>query len=633
MKRLIESKYTIIFLAIFLLWIKTYISYKTAFDITIENKLQEFILFINPISFLLIVFGLSMFIKEKNRNRFIIITYFLVSAILYVNVVFFRYFNDFITLPVLFQTSNYGQLDSSAIAEMYVTDIFYFIDFIILLVVMYFLRKKQSSKQDSTNSTVFTKLERRIFYIITAGIVFINLGLAEMERPELLTRTFERELLVKNIGPYNYTVYDLYLQSKTSAQKVFANGDDLIEIENYLRSNANDSNTSDMFGIAKGKNVIVISLESTQNFVINSKVNGEEITPFLNDFIKESYYFDNFYHQTGQGKTSDSEFIIDNSFYGLGRGAVFFTHSENEYNALPEILSHNNYYTASLHANNKTFWNRELMYHSLGYDRFYNLEDYEVTGENSIGWGLGDISFFEQSIDHLKNMPTPYYAKFITLTNHHPFELDEEDRLIEPYNSSSNTLNNYFTTVRYEDEAIKLFIEQLKEEGLYDNSIIIMYGDHYGISENHNDAMEQYLGKEITPFEEAQLQKVPFIVHIPGQEGKTISSVSGQIDVKPTILGLLGIEAKDDLHFGHDLFAEEQPNFVIFRDGRFVTDKYIYADQICYDKSTGEATDISLCSPFIEKARNELNYSDSIIYGDLLRFYKSEQVNGEESDK
>ncbi|WP_145471794.1 sulfatase-like hydrolase/transferase, partial [Staphylococcus epidermidis] len=76
----------------------------------------------------------------------------------------------------------------------------------------------------------------------------------------------------------------------------------------------------------------------------------------------------------------------------------------------------------------------------------------------------------------------------ITLTNHHPFRLDDEDKFIDEYDSKSGTLNRYFQTVRYMDEAVKQFIQKLKDEGLYDNSIIVMYGDHYGISENHNEA-------------------------------------------------------------------------------------------------------------------------------------------------
>ncbi|MFP3813678.1 sulfatase-like hydrolase/transferase, partial [Bacillus sp. SIMBA_005] len=82
------------------------------------------------------------------------------------------------------------------------------------------------------------------------------------------------------------------------------------------------------------------------------------------------------------------------------------------------------------------------------------------------------------------------------------------------------------------------------DQGVYDNSIIVMYGDHYGISENHNKAMAQYLEKDgITPYDNALLQEVPLFIHIPGDgQGKEMTEVSGQIDLRPTILHLLGVE-------------------------------------------------------------------------------------------
>ncbi|MDZ5471005.1 LTA synthase family protein (plasmid) [Bacillus sp. 31A1R] len=609
------SKVSLMVLAIILLWLKTYVIYKTSFDIKIENWKQELILFINPLSFLMFILGIGLFMKEKYRNRYILITTFLISAVMFGNVVFYRFFNDFLTIPVLFQTSNMSDLGSSVTELLNWTDLFYFVDFLILLAVVLLKPKFVAYRE-------FTKVHRRAFFLVAIAISFFNLGLAETERPQLLTRTFDREMLVKNIGTYNYHIYDAFLQSKSSAQRALADGSELVDIENYVRANYKKPNEN-LFGIAKGKNVILISMESTQSFVINNTVNGEEITPFLNDFIKESYYFDNFYHQTAQGKTSDSEFIVENSLYGLSRGAVFFTHSGNEYKATPEVLNENGYFTASLHANNKSFWNRDIMYDSLGYQRFYSLPDYDVRDDNSIGWGLKDIDFFEQSIAHLKEMPKPFYAKFITLTNHFPFELGEEDLYIQPYNSTNKTVNNYFPTVRYTDEALKLFVERLKEEGLYEDSVIIIYGDHYGISENHNKTMGEFLGTEVTPYVSTQLQRVPLIVHIPGQKGKTISKVSGQIDLKPTILHLLGINTKRNIDFGTDLFSKDKTDFTVLRDGSFITKDYVYTRETCYDKSTGEEIEKSTCEPYAEKAKNELEYSDKVIYGDLLRFYEN----------
>lgn len=596
------------------LWLKTYIAYKTSFEIDIENWIQEIILFINPVSFLLLALGVNIFLKETRRTAYLLTMSFLITLVLFANLVFFRFFNDFLTIPVLFQTSNMSDLGSSVHELINASDLLYFVDLLFLIIL---LKSKLKLFYNRANNLQ----DRKFYLLMTIGITFFNLALAEAERPELLTRTFDREILVKNIGTYHYHLYDAILQTKSSAQRALADGSELTEIENYVRANHKAEN-DDFYGLAKGKNVILVSLESTQSFVINKTVNGEEITPFLNKFIKESYYFDNFYHQTGQGKTSDSEFIIENSLYPLGRGAVFFTHAQNEYKATPEILKENGYYTASLHANNKSFWNRDLMYESLGYQRFYNSDDYKVSEKNSVNWGLNDKSFFQQSIAHLKGMPEPFYAKFITLTNHFPFTLNEEDRTLEEYNSNSKTLNQYFPTVRYTDEALEQFITDLKRDGLYEDSIIVLYGDHYGISENHNSAMSQFLGKEITPFESIQLQRVPLIVHIPGEKGQTISTVSGQIDVRPTLLHLLGIENDDYIEFGKDLFSKEKIDFTVLRDSSFIMKNYLYTMDTCYDKKTGEPTEKESCESYLEKAKQELEYSDKIIYGDLLRFYE-----------
>lgn len=599
-------------LIVLLLWIKTYITYKTSFNIPMDNLMQEFILFINPLSFLLFVFGISLLFKETVRKKVMVTIAVTISILLYANVVYYRFFNDFITLPVLFQTSNMGDLGSSIHSLIKPIDLFYFAD----LFILYFVLKKK--KLDV--KPLPKKLPRQI--LIASIVVFvINLGLAEIQRPQLLTRSFDRQMLVKNLGTFNYHIYDIVIQTQVKSRKVFADGSELTDVENYVKANYTEPD-KELFGIAKGKNVILISLESTQSFLINYKLNGEEVTPFLNELVKNSYYFDQFYHQTGQGKTSDAEFLIDNSLYPLARGAVFFTHSQNQYEAMPKILKENGYETAVFHANNKSFWNRDLMYQAFGYDRFFGMEDYSLTEENQVGWGLKDKEFFVQSLPLMDQVQQPFYGKFLMLTNHFPFTLNPEDQLLSPTDTLTNDkiVNQYLQTVRYEDEAVKEFFTMLKEKGYYDNSIIVLYGDHYGISQNHNEAMGQLLGKEITPFEAAELQKVPFIIHIPGEEGKTIHTVGGQVDIRPTILHLLGIQTKNQIQFGHDLLSPERKGFAAFRDGSFVTDEFIYTEETCYNKADGTPVEKEKCEPYFEKINTELDFSDSIIYGDLFRF-------------
>ncbi|MGD6991406.1 LTA synthase family protein [Sutcliffiella horikoshii] len=627
MKQAFKSKVPFILIAVVLLWVKTYIVYKTSFNITIESLKQEFILFINPLSFILLIAGFALFFKEKGMKRYLIITSFIVSFVLYANAVYYRFFNDFITIPLLFQSGNMSDLGGSITELMTPVDLLMFTDVVILIAIAKWTPSFVSM------STWRPKV-RKMYFLSIVGIFLFNLGLAETERPQLLTRTFDREILVKNLGTYNYHVYDAVIQSKTRAQRAMADGSELAEIQNYINASYKAPN-DDLYGAAKGKNVIVVKLESMQSFVIDKEINGEPITPFLNELKDKSYYFNNFYHQTGQGKTSDSEFLLDNSLYPVGRGAVFFTHGTNDFHtATPNAVKEEGYTPVTFHANNKSFWNRDVMYKSLGYDQFFDIESYDVNEENSVGWGLKDIEFFQQSIPYMQDLEQPFYAKFITLTNHFPFVLDEEDKFVDEFDSNSRTLNRYFPTVRYSDESIKVLFDELKKSGLYEDSIIILYGDHYGISENHNEAMSQYLGKEITPFENAQLQRVPMFVHIPGvtdKNPKEFDTVGGQIDLKPTIKHLLGMETKNDIQFGADLFSEDRNDFVVFRDGSFVTDKVVYTKNACYDKETEQETDQSACEPYMEKAKKELQYSDEIVYGDLLRFYDGTSIQVDES--
>ncbi|WP_440602906.1 LTA synthase family protein [Bacillus sp. GB_SG_008] len=603
-------------------WLKTYIITRTSFDLKLESFMQEFILFISPLASSLFLVGLALFAKGKKRNYIALGIDFLLTIILVGNVMFYGFYNDFVTLPVLGQTSNFGSLGSSVKSLLNYKIVVAFADIIFFAVLL-------KKKKDYAKTERVSRPMRSLYFVSTIAIFFANLGLAEAERPELLTRSFDRVMLVKNLGLYVHQVYDLGLQAKSSSQKAFADGSKLQEAETYVKT-MQEKPDPNMFGAAKGKNVIVVSLESMQQFLIGAKVNGQEVTPFLNQFAKESYYFENFYHQTGQGKTSDAEFLVDNSLYPLDRGAVFFTHGNNEFVATPEILHEQGYYTAVFHANNATFWNRNMVYPALGYDRYFNELDYKVTPETKLGWGLKDIEYFDQSVDMLKNIEQPFYTRFLTLTNHYPFDYDEATKLIEPYNSGDDVFDNYVVTARYLDEALKHFVEDLKAEGLYDNSVIVFYGDHYGISDNHNRAMAQFLGKqEITEFDRMNLQRTPFFIHVPGQtEGKTISAPAGEIDVKPTILHLLGVDTTNDINFGHDLFAPERKPFVVQRDGSFVTDQYIYTNNTFYNRTTGQVAEVpkAEAQAMIDRAQNELRMSDQIIEGDLLRFYEGNKV-------
>ncbi|UZH07077.1 LTA synthase family protein [Heyndrickxia coagulans] len=615
-KSLLNKKYALYFLMVLLFWVKTYIVYKAEFNLDLQNGMQKFLLAINPISSALFFFALALFFKGRGRIIAMTVIDVLLSVLLYANVCYYRFFNDFITLPVLSQTKNFGDLGGSAAALMKPYDIFYFFDTIILIALI-------ATKAVRANAG---KINRRsLAGLMIAAIAFFifNLGLAEADRPQLLTRTFDRSYIVKYLGMYNYTLYDAIQTTKSSAQRAMADSSDVSDVENYVKANYTEPD-SKYFGAAKGMNVIYVSLESFQNFLINYKLDGKEVTPFLNSLTKDknTFYFDNFFHQTGQGKTSDAEFMMENSLFPLPTGSVFTTKAQNTYQAAPAILDQKGYTSAVFHGNYKTFWNRDEMYKSFGYDRFFDAKYYDMNDKNTLNYGMKDKPWFNESMQYLTKLPQPFYAKFITLSNHFPFPLDEEDADFPKGNFGDKTVDNYFQTAHYLDEAMQQFFTYLKESGLYDHTVIVMYGDHYGISENHNAAMAKVLGvPEITPYLNAQLQRVPLFIHVPGAKGGIKHTYGGEVDVMPTVMHLLGIDTKDYIQFGSDLLSSQHRQVVPFRNGDFVTNKYTQVSGTLYDNATGEKVNPKLGKTDEKIAKEMLNLSDKVVYDDLLRFY------------
>ncbi|MEH7438169.1 LTA synthase family protein [Neobacillus drentensis] len=609
------------FLTVIFLWVKTYIIQLTQFDLGIENSLQRFLLFFNPLGSSLLFLGLSFFLKGRKKYIGLIVIEFLMSFLLYANVLFYRFFNDFITLPTLTQTQNFGDVSGSVTSLLRPYDFLFFIDIVILIGLLAFRLVKIESKD-------MNRRKVSVLFSLSLAISCANLSLAEVDRPQLLTRGFDRNYIVKYLGMYNYTIYDAVKSTKASAQRVMANSDDMTEVINYTKSNYAEPNPN-YFGAGKGMNVIYLHLESMQNFLINYKLNGEEVTPFLNSLVNEknTLYFDNFYHQTGQGKTSDAEFMLENSLYGLPQGSAFTTKGLNTYQAAPAILGQQGYTSAVFHGNSGSFWNRNEIYKSLGYKKFFDGNYYQLNSEDLAEYGLMDKPFYNQSIPLLETLPEPFYTKFITVSNHYPYPIPAKDATIAPATTGDKSVDQYFQTARYADEALKQFFDYLKQSGLYDRSIIIMYGDHYGISENHNKAMKQIIGKEITPFESSGLQRVPLFIRVPGMEGGVNHDYGGQIDILPTLLHLLGTDTKDYVQFGTDLLSDQHDDLVPFRNGDFVSPTITSVDGKFYDSTTG----MKLEQGRIEEAKNyqksvmqKLALSDKVVNGDLLRFYTPE---------
>ena len=623
-----------------LYWLKTMWAYHVDFSLGLENPYQLLLSIINPIPLGLLLLGLSLYIK-RTRVFYIVswIIYTILNLLLISNAIYFREFSDFITVSAMLASSKVSAgLGDSALNLLRVWDIIYIIDYIVLLAL--FATKK--IKVDNR------PLNKRASFAITAlSTLFfsINLFMAEIDRPELLTRGFSNVYVVRALGLPSFTAYSANQTYQTEKVRSEATASDLKEAKKYVSEHYAAPN-SKYFGIAKGRNVIVIHLESFQQFLIDYhlQVDGKsyEVTPFLNSLYhsNSTLAFSNFFNQVKAGKTSDAETLMETSLFGLSSGSYLVNYGgTNTAYAAPAILGQTDDYTSAVfHGNVGTFWNRNNAYKQWGYNYFFDSSYFtKQNSENSFQYGLNDKYMFADSIKYLEHMQQPFYTKFITVSNHYPYtslagNSDEEGFPLAK--TDDETINGYFATANYLDSAVKAFFDYLKESGLYDNSIIVLYGDHYGISNSRNTDLAPLLGKDSetwTGYDNAMLQRVPYMIHIPGfTEGHISNTFGGEVDNLPTLLHLLGIDTSNYVQLGQDLLSSNNKQIVAFRtSGDYVTPTYTsYSGHLYYTDSGQEITNPDENTQAATKAirdavAKQLSVSDEVQTGDLLRFDKN----------
>lgn len=594
--------------------------------------------------------------KPKKRFPYLFILSIIFTAICMINSIYYSYYNSFSSISLL-STSRFVSDVGDAVVDnvLEVKDFVYLFEPVVMLIVYYVLKRNginqfQEEKKDDKTRIRFKK---SIGLAIGLAVVFcFSLTPVKIGR---FANMWNREYIVMHFGIYTYHLNDFVKSLEPKLSTIFGY-DQAVKTfhDHYDEVSDTQDYTNDYTGIFQGKNVIVIHAESIQQFVIGMSFNGEELTPNLNKLASESIYFDNFYSQVSVGTSSDAEFTSLTSLMPTNTGTAFVSYFDRTYVSMPSLLSDKGYYTFVMHANKANFWNRDLMYASLGYQRFYSKDDYDI--DEVVGLGLSDTSFFRQSVEKLKEineMGKPYYGTLIMLSNHTPFidsaamtdyevdmkeEVTLEDGTVttvsHPYMEGTK-LGQYLKSVHYADQALGEFIDLLESEGLLENTVLVLYGDHdarldindYVRLYNYDPETNSILSPDdpdYINFDEYQYElnrKVPFMIwssETKEKLHKTVSDVMGMYDVMPTLGNMLGIYNKYAL--GHDIFQIGSNNIVVFPNGNWVT------NSIYYNAQKGEylsLAETAISADYIEKnneyADEILNTSNSLITFDLIQ--------------
>jgi phosphoglycerol transferase MdoB-like AlkP superfamily enzyme len=516
-----------------------------------------------------VAFLLIELLATKRKLLWYMIVNAIITSIYFAAIMYYKYYGVIVNYSALRQANQVVEVKASVFDLMHPYFLLIFLDIVIMTIV--FLFNKRSREWGKPRKT----LPRWI-----AGTGFA-LSLLVCSTTVWANKDIVNEIkMAEQMGILNYEVYTIVTGSEKQLLDPASVTHEAVMAVKQQQPPEEPLHRLD----AEGKNIIMIQLESQQNFLMDLMIDGREVTPNLNKLKRESYYFSNFYQQIGQGNTSDAEYLANTSLYVPSNGAASQIYGRKELPGLPRLLKELGYTSLTFHTNAVTFWDRDQLYPALGFDRYY---DKAFFGEGDIvQLGASDEVLYAKTAEELEKLHKQgqkFYAHIISMSNHHPFTLPESKHPMPlPDEFEDTLLGNYLQSVHYADEALGSFIERLKRNGLWEDSVIVIYGDHFGLplyslTRAEKQLMEDILGRE---YNYTDMLNVPLLIHIPGvTAGQTFANLGGQVDIMPTIANLVGLSLEDRIYFGQDLLNSDAnllPMRYYLPSGSFINEETIF---------------------------------------------------------
>ncbi len=586
-------------------------------------SMQENINFIFVLNVLLL-FSLICLISYRKFKTILILSSFLLSIILLGDIVYGRYYNFPLSLSLLdfinqtFYMNDLGETIRSLTDK---NDFVLFLDVIVLILMCLYLK----------DFTFESKYTNRLLVSAFFTIIFTNSLRYDYEEHYTEKYVYNKREIVKDLGVYTFHMIDFqsYMYNKMNTYKPI-NDEELSIIEETNQANDNDNEYT---GIFEDKNVIVLQMEAIQGFVISEEFNNIEITPNLNNLIdNNSIYASNFYFETAGGNTVDSELLANTGMFPTYQGSAYYLYPNNTYISMPHLLNKKGYNSNSFHAYEGTFWNRIIMHNTLGFEKFYNIKDFDFDDDDIIGWTLNDEKFLKDSLNKTLQAvgDNKFYSYMVMLTSHYPYEGFYNGDFTWSLGRTEGEVpifERYLNSAQYVDYAIGEFIKNLKEEGVYEDTVLVIIGDHAGLFNDERKDVINMLNLEESKEQYAKLETVPLIIHNPSlSESITTNKVVGQKDLMATLCNLMNINIP--YTFSRDILDENYEGIAIKRYGDIYTNDFIFLEneQKFYDYETlkliTDNSEIKKYKEVVQKGHKLIQSSELIYKYDYLKKYR-----------
>ncbi|WP_237690849.1 LTA synthase family protein [Paenibacillus caui] len=547
---------------------------------------------------------LENFVYKRKLGAYLIVD--LVLTIIYFAVImYYKYFGVIVTYHELRQVNQVSEVNTSVMSLMDPYYLFIFTDIVVLFVLLLSNRRFRAFSKSLAvreRRSVFWSLQALTLVLCILTILPYRHGMNELHQ-------------ARDMGVINYEAYVAFASSKDL--KIDPNTVTAAKIAEV--KGITEPAQPAYWEVAKGKNVIIIQLEAFQNFLVNLKIDGKEVTPNMNALVRDHFYFPHFFQQVGQGNTADAEFVVNTSLYVPPNGAASEVYADKELPSMPKAFAANGYLTATFHTNNVIFWNRDQLYKALGWEKYY---DNRYFGESDpVAFGSSDEVLYAKTSEELARFQQsgqPFYAQVISMSGHHPFRIPAAKYKMQLPNRYKGTLvGNYIQAQNYSDYALGQFVDELKKNGVWDNSVVILYGDHQGLPIYSLNKSEKALMKEIygRDYSLPDMMNIPLVVSVPGQKAQVFQQVGAQSDIFPSVANLIGVSLGDQVHFGQDLLNHTDnvlPERYYLPSGSFISSKGAFVPGNGYtDGTTWPLNGGKVAKPLVSK--DEYNRAHELI--------------------
>ena len=433
---------------------------------------------------------------------------------------------------------------------------------------------------------------------------------------------------VERYGLYGFQLRDLSAQLRKRLAKLPLGDQEFAEIVLWFEERAPQrAGRGPWYGVAEGKNLLILQVESMQQFVLGLQIADQEVTPILNRWRSSALAFNFVRDQTSKGRSSDADYVNFASILPVA-DSVGYEYPANQHVTLAHALRERSYRTVSAIPFTPTFWNRQVTHPAYGFEVSLFKEDFEVRREDRIGWGLNDLEFLRQMHPRIEAWPRPFCGWLSTLSLHYPYsEFPDEPKVLELGVWEGTSLGNYLHGMNFFDRAFGELMAALESTGLLEETVVALWGDHdSALAQRHEfadvlEVIDAGPGRFL-------MDLVPLLIWVPGVDAPRgeVDRIAGHTDIAPTLLALLGVDPAGYAFAGRNLLGEPGSSPMVHPKGSWVDERWVYLNEgeglgggTCWNRRTLQEVDVAACEAGNRQSVRQLEISRKVLLYDLQR--------------